>query len=183
MMKKFFLAVSCLLGLSALNAEGATITSTLPEFSGTFHVPSETYPLPPVTVGTFTYSISPGQQIVYASISGTFGNSIIPNSSLVNVLADGRQVAQCSDKTAPCWTAQTPTPWSSTISNLSLLKDGSLVLTAVQNSEYVIRLGPTVLTIVTAEPVPTLTEWGMIAFMVLAGLGSVYYLKRQQEES
>ncbi len=27
--------------------------------------------------------------------------------------------------------------------------------------------------------VPTMTEWGMIFFMVLAGIGSVYYLKRQ----
>jgi hypothetical protein len=28
-------------------------------------------------------------------------------------------------------------------------------------------------------PVPTLTEWGMILFIILAGLGSVYYLRRQ----
>ena len=27
---------------------------------------------------------------------------------------------------------------------------------------------------------PTLTEWGMIIFMVLAGLGAVYYLRRQR---
>jgi len=27
--------------------------------------------------------------------------------------------------------------------------------------------------------VPTVTEWGMIIFMVLAGLGAVYYLRRQ----
>jgi len=27
--------------------------------------------------------------------------------------------------------------------------------------------------------IPTLTEWGMIIFMILAGLGSVYYLRRQ----
>jgi len=30
--------------------------------------------------------------------------------------------------------------------------------------------------------VPTMTEWGMILFMLLAGLGSVYYLKRQRTE-
>jgi hypothetical protein len=29
-------------------------------------------------------------------------------------------------------------------------------------------------------PVPTLSEWGMIIFMVLAGLGSVFYLTRQK---
>ncbi|MDA8433250.1 MAG: hypothetical protein M0Z60_09860 [Nitrospiraceae bacterium] len=31
-----------------------------------------------------------------------------------------------------------------------------------------------------AEPVPTMTEWGMIAFMVLAGLGSAYFLTRRR---
>lgn len=30
------------------------------------------------------------------------------------------------------------------------------------------------------ESVPTMTEWGMIIFMLLAGLGSLYYLKRQR---
>jgi hypothetical protein len=30
------------------------------------------------------------------------------------------------------------------------------------------------------EPVPTMTEWGMIIFMFLAGLGSVYYLRRRR---
>jgi len=28
--------------------------------------------------------------------------------------------------------------------------------------------------------VPTMTEWGMIIFMVLAGLGAVYYMRRQR---
>jgi hypothetical protein len=31
-----------------------------------------------------------------------------------------------------------------------------------------------------ATAVPTMTEWGMIIFMILAGLGSVYYLRRQK---
>ena len=31
---------------------------------------------------------------------------------------------------------------------------------------------------VTNESVPTMTEWGMIIFIALAGLGSVYYLRR-----
>ena len=29
--------------------------------------------------------------------------------------------------------------------------------------------------------VPTLTEWGMIFFMALAGLGSVYYIRRRRK--
>ncbi|MBS3953592.1 MAG: hypothetical protein KGZ88_11645 [Methylomicrobium sp.] len=28
--------------------------------------------------------------------------------------------------------------------------------------------------------IPTLTQWGMIIFMVLAGLGAFYYMKRQK---
>ena len=31
-----------------------------------------------------------------------------------------------------------------------------------------------------ARSIPTLTEWGMIIFVVLAGLGAVYYLRRQR---
>lgn len=33
---------------------------------------------------------------------------------------------------------------------------------------------------VSSSPVPTLNEWGMIIFMGLAGLGSVYYLRRRR---
>ena len=32
----------------------------------------------------------------------------------------------------------------------------------------------------TATAVPTMGEWGMIIFMILAGLGSVYYLRRER---
>ena len=34
-----------------------------------------------------------------------------------------------------------------------------------------------------ADIVPTMNEWGMIIFMVLAGLGSVYYMRRKKIES
>ena len=33
----------------------------------------------------------------------------------------------------------------------------------------------------TAIAVPTMTEWGIIIFMLFAGLGAVYYLKRQRK--
>jgi acetamidase/formamidase len=32
----------------------------------------------------------------------------------------------------------------------------------------------------TPTAVPTMSEWGMIMFMVLSGLGAVYYMKRQR---
>lgn len=31
--------------------------------------------------------------------------------------------------------------------------------------------------------VPTMTEWGMIIIMLLAGLGAVYHLRRQKREN
>jgi outer membrane protein assembly factor BamB len=39
--------------------------------------------------------------------------------------------------------------------------------------------------VITAPPaaaIPTMTEWGMIIFMVLAGLGSIYYMRRKRLE-
>jgi hypothetical protein len=35
----------------------------------------------------------------------------------------------------------------------------------------------------TAAVVPTMTEWGIIIFMVLAGLSSVYYLRSRRIKS
>ena len=32
----------------------------------------------------------------------------------------------------------------------------------------------------TTTAVPSMTEWGMIIFMVLAGLGAVYFIRRQK---
>ena len=32
-------------------------------------------------------------------------------------------------------------------------------------------------------PVPTMSEWGMIVFLVIAGLGSVCYLRRKRAVS
>jgi len=35
----------------------------------------------------------------------------------------------------------------------------------------------------TSVSVPTMTEWGMIMFMVLAGIGSIYYLSRKSRKN
>lgn len=35
-------------------------------------------------------------------------------------------------------------------------------------------------TFTNARTIPTMTEWGMIIFMVFAGIGSVYYVRRQR---
>lgn len=62
--------------------------------------------------------------------------------------------------------------------------NGALDLNNVQvtdtsaNSLAVDTVGNAILT--AAAAVPTMTEWGMIIFIVLAGLSSVYYLRRQR---
>lgn len=40
--------------------------------------------------------------------------------------------------------------------------------------------GPDTCQLTPATAIPTMNEWGMIIFMVLAGLGSIYYLRRQR---
>jgi hypothetical protein len=45
---------------------------------------------------------------------------------------------------------------------------------------YIIELNFPDATACASASVPTMTEWGMILFMTLAGLGAVYYLKRQK---
>lgn len=36
-------------------------------------------------------------------------------------------------------------------------------------------------TIIYVKPIPTLNEWGIICFIVLAGIGSIYYIRKQQK--
>ena len=47
-------------------------------------------------------------------------------------------------------------------------------------ADYNIQKESTLHLILRGLSIPTMTEWGMIIFVVLAGLGAVYYLKRQR---
>ncbi|MFQ5848477.1 MAG: PEP-CTERM sorting domain-containing protein, partial [Candidatus Methylomirabilales bacterium] len=123
-------------------AEAAIITSTLPEFSGNGTV----------TVGVFMYDIPVGENIVMATIGGTFGNLVAETSAPVDVFLDGLQVAQCAVK-ALCSGAPPPDPWSFTFepAHFPLLADGEAELAAIQTSGFAIRLGETTLTVETAQ--------------------------------
>jgi hypothetical protein len=164
--------------LSSSRAQAAIITSTLPEFSGELFDESTPFPLPSVTVGTFSYIIPSGEQIVSASISGTFGNSDVPNSSGLNLLLDGLQVAQCV-RFADCYSNQMPEQFNFTFSpvDLSLLKDGSALVTAIQTSESIIRLGSTTLTLKTVpEPLTILGS------LTAGGFGVALRCKQKQHQ-
>ncbi len=135
--------------LAPLPVNAASFTITLPEYSYDGNSP---FPNASQLVGTFNYLIPSNDQIVSASLSGTFGNSIVSNSAAVDVYLDSLQVAKCLFQST-CWTSGVPTPWSYVFApgDLSLLADGTANLTSIQTSEAITRLGPTTLTIETAS--------------------------------
>lgn len=113
------------------------------------------YPSPDQVVGNFNYLIPVGEFIVSATISGTFGNSVVANSAAVQLFIDGLQVAECIYRDT-CWSAQAPTPWSYNFApaQFGLLSDGSAEMVSRQTNDFFTRLGRTTLTIETAVPEP-----------------------------
>jgi hypothetical protein len=167
-------------GLASLPnaAEASTITQILNEFS---YEGASPYPSPIQTVGTYSFLIPVGEQIVAASLEGTFGNSIYPNSAAVDVFFDSLKVASCQ-RLATCYSnLMSRTDWLFTFdsSNFSLLTDGLGVLQANQTSETFTRLGQTTLTIQTAAiPTPAVLP-GLIGL----GLGMLRKRKAEAAES
>ena len=122
-------------------------TQTLPEFNGGYHVDPGPYETD--VVGQF--NILAGDVSIF--ISGTFGNSVVQNSAGVDLYLGSILVASCVEFTT-CYSSFTPTPWSYTLSpaEIALLGTGLVDFTAVQTSQYVIRLGETTLVQTTPEP-------------------------------
>ena len=165
MLRKSILFVFAAAVLLALPAMANNLTVTLPEYSGPFYDQNTQFPLPSVTVGTFTYTIPSNEQIVSATVSGTFGNSLINTSALSNLFVAGIQVAACSSTSDPCFASSGPdgsdvTPWSYTFtaSQLAALAGGSANFDAVQNSAYAVCLGTTTLDITYTPEPATLLE-------------------------
>jgi hypothetical protein len=118
--------------------------STLPEFNGPEFVDPGPY-LPPTVVGSFM--ILPGDTAI--TISGTFGNSLTGSTAGVDLYLGSILVAQCVQFT-PCYNNLTKitTPWSTTLSpaEMALLGTGLVDFTAVETSQFFVRLGETTLT-------------------------------------
>ena len=164
-------------------AAGGSIVSTLPAYSGSFNNTGP-FPLAPVTVGTFSDPAVLVSSIIGATIGGTFGNSAYPNSSGVNVYADGVLLASCPQWPAnlvPCNSGSSPTAWSFSFpaADFSLLASGNVDLTAVQTSGNIIRLGQTTLNITT---VPEPRSW-IFALAGLAGLAIYGLLNKRRVSS
>lgn len=144
------LALSLAFGATPATAQ---TSETLGEYSGAYYTSG--FPIAPVTVGTFSSSLwSLG--VAGATISGTFGNSAFSNSAGTDLFLDGILIAQCV-QFATCYSTAGPHAWSYTFGagDLGIFADGFAILTAVQTSEYTIRLGQTTLATV-PEPATVL---------------------------
>lgn len=126
--------------VSVFTVKAETITLTLPEYNGAEYQPNTPFPLSPVTVGTFQYTIPTGQKIKSARFVGQFGNSTNPSSAAVDIKLNGILVGRCAYR-ASCWFSTVSYSHTFTESELSSLESGMAVLTATQTSEYNIRLG------------------------------------------
>jgi hypothetical protein len=149
-MKRFLLAAIAMVALGFTSVAHATTYSTsIPEFTGGTYFDGGSFPV--YLVGTFP--VYGGSATI--DFSGTFGNSVYPDSSGVDVFAGSAEdgfylVGQCVEF-APCWTADSPYPWSDTITGVFNTDTWSLY--ASQTSEYTVQLGQTnIVETVTPEP-------------------------------
>jgi hypothetical protein len=166
-------------------AMATTISFTFPEFNGNGPVDNG------LTLGFASagYVIPAGETIISAIFSSSYGNSAVPNTSIMEVFVDSVLVGQCASTADVCWNkpAQPPTPFSHSFlpSELADLADGFALFTVHQTADHTIRLGSSVFTIETAALDPGVTatpEPASITLMAigLAGAASAAWRRRMR---
>jgi PEP-CTERM motif len=169
MTKVLMVAATLLFCLSSARLAKADTVQAIGEYNGTgtYYDPGPYQP--PTIVGTF--DILSGDTSI--TISGTFGNSVVDSTAGVDLYLGSILVASCVEDTT-CWTgASGTTAWSDTLTStqIGLLGTGVVDFTAVQTSQYIIRLGVTTLDQVTPAAVPEPSTWLLLGTGVLALLG------------
>lgn len=133
--------------VGAISFAHADDIQTIGQFNGTSQV-NDPGPFPTYTVGTFT--IDPGDTSI--TISGSFGNSTVSSSAGTDVYLGNILVAQCVEFTA-CYNGTVNWSDTLTLAQISALGTGPVNLTAVQTSQFVVRMGDTTLDqVATPEP-------------------------------
>jgi len=187
MLPKTLLNLLLLTALCTLSAgfAHADIIATIDEFNGApdFDFNPGDYPLAPVLIGDFTFSIPNGESVVGGTISGTFGNAdVSPSTAASDYFVDNGaiEVATCDDSlsfTDPCDTGSTPTAWNYTLtptdlSNLSTeFAAGSIDFTVTQNFAVAVQTGTTTLDLV-LSPEPSML------FLLCGGLAGIALFQR-----
>jgi hypothetical protein len=163
----------------------ADIISTLPEYNGTpsFDFNPADYPLVPVNIGDFLFTIPAGYYVVGGTISGTFGNTdVAPFTAPSDFYLDGVkvEVAECDDAltgTAACDSGSVPTAWSYTLTSQDLsnlaseFTSGSIDFNVIQNGPIALQTSVTTLDLV-AAPEPA------SVFVFCGGLAGIGLLRR-----
>ena len=142
------------------------------DYEGNFYDFSSSFPPDPITIGTFNFTIPAGEQVVGATISGTFGDVNIPVTAVTDLFVDSGtiQVGACDSTGDPCAAGTIDgslVPWSYTFTGAQLgdLTGGSLDFTAVQNSFGAVVVGTPTLDI---QTVPEPTSISTLAGALLA---------------
>ena len=145
--------IAAIVGTAA--TAGAQYTQTLPEYNGPSGV--STFPQT-FAVGTFT-GLPTGATILFAQISGGFGNSTVGSTALETVFLNGVQVAQCASTAQTCYNGRESWSHVFTPGEYAALFAGSTAnLTDRQDGCCVIRLAQTTLTVryeATTTPEPS----------------------------
>src|ERR1700733_12788876 len=78
-------------------ASNQTAPPDTTDYEGIFYDGTETFPLPSISIGTFTFTIPTGESVIGATISGTFGDVNIPVTTLTDLFVDGGtiEVGEC----------------------------------------------------------------------------------------
>ena len=132
----------------------AVIVVSLPEFTGDFHDASETFPLAPVTIGTFPYDIPAGETIQAASLTSSYGNSQGGNTAPLDVLFQDLLVSQCTTGGSCSELPQEAITFNFSKVQFQYLEQKPPALRTVQTGPGTIRLGETTLTLQTGHVVP-----------------------------
>lgn len=158
----FLLALFSFVG----TAHASVYSDSLSEFS---YDGGPSFPSPEQTVGTFVFGVPSAETIVSATLDGTFGNSVASSSAPFQIFLDSIFVGECVVNTACFYGGLTP--FSFSVSDLSIFDDGEAVLSIIQTGEAITRLGATTLSLETrTSEVPLPAGFALLgSALVLAG--------------